>query len=260
MRGAGSTIASVIPVSTVMNGRDRHAGVHERLELAEALAAAVLHRADLGDRAGRGGAAGRLEVDDDEGDVVRARSSGRRGEASVRMSERRSASVPTLANSLFDRRTVVRARKLPSDGPSATGARPAATSPASTSSATPADAGVPPLQRGRRPRPSRTRTCSTSTSSRSSAGGAGPPATRSSGALARRAAARRPCVSAAGRRSRCRRSSARRRGRSSPPAKGTVTDGPISAARTWLCPLVSALRSLCSQRRVRGRDAVEHRR
>ena len=27
-----------------------------------------------------------------------------------------------------------------------------------------------------------------------------------------------------------------------------VTDGPTSAARTWLCPLVSALRSLCSQR------------
>ena len=27
-----------------------------------------------------------------------------------------------------------------------------------------------------------------------------------------------------------------------------VTDGPTRAARTWLCPLVSALRSLCSQR------------
>ena len=35
---------------------------------------------------------------------------------------------------------------------------------------------------------------------------------------------------------------------SSAPVKGIVTEGPTRAARTWLCPLLSALRSLCSQR------------
>jgi hypothetical protein len=33
---------------------------------------------------------------------------------------------------------------------------------------------------------------------------------------------------------------------SAPARNGIVTDGPISAARTWLWPLVSALRALCS--------------
>ena len=47
-------------------GRDRPAGVDQGLELAEHLAAADLHRADLGDRAVLRRAAGRLEVDDDE--------------------------------------------------------------------------------------------------------------------------------------------------------------------------------------------------
>ena len=48
---------------------DRHAGVHERLEHAGALAAPDLHRADLGDpRVGRR-AAGGLEVDDHELDL-----------------------------------------------------------------------------------------------------------------------------------------------------------------------------------------------
>ena len=67
--GAGSTMASVIPVRTVMNGRDRLARVHQRVEDAEALTAAVLHRADLGDRAVVGGGAGRLEVEHDERDL-----------------------------------------------------------------------------------------------------------------------------------------------------------------------------------------------
>ena len=50
------TIESVMPVSTLTNGRDRHPRVDQRLELAEHLAAADLHRADLGDarRPGRG--------------------------------------------------------------------------------------------------------------------------------------------------------------------------------------------------------------
>ena len=50
--------------------RHRHARVHERVQLAEALAAPVLHRPDLGDRARRGRAARRLEVDDHERDRV----------------------------------------------------------------------------------------------------------------------------------------------------------------------------------------------
>ena len=45
---------------------------------------------------------------------------------------------------------------------------------------------------------------------------------------------------------------------SSPSANGTVTDGPISAARTWLWPLVSALRSLCSHVVVDRRDVLHH--
>ena len=49
--------------------RDRHAGVDERLEAAEAFAAAQLHRADLGDRAVARRGAGGLEVDDDERDL-----------------------------------------------------------------------------------------------------------------------------------------------------------------------------------------------
>ena len=51
-------------------GRDGQARVDEGLEGAEALAAAQLHRADLGDRAVGRRAAGGLEVDHDEGDVV----------------------------------------------------------------------------------------------------------------------------------------------------------------------------------------------
>jgi hypothetical protein len=49
--------------------RDRDAGLHERLELAEHLAAAHLDRADLGDAGVDRCAAGGLEVDDDERDV-----------------------------------------------------------------------------------------------------------------------------------------------------------------------------------------------
>ena len=41
---------------------------------------------------------------------------------------------------------------------------------------------------------------------------------------------------------------------SSPSANGTVTDGPIIPARTWLWPLVSAFRSLCSHASSIGRD------
>ena len=54
-------------------GRDLAAGVDQGLELAEHLAAADLDRADLGDRAVLRGAAGRLEVDDDERDVGQRR-------------------------------------------------------------------------------------------------------------------------------------------------------------------------------------------
>ena len=50
-------------------GRDGHARVHQRLERAEALAAADLDRADLGDRALRGAGTRRLEVDDAERDL-----------------------------------------------------------------------------------------------------------------------------------------------------------------------------------------------
>ncbi len=46
--------------------RNRHTGVHERLERAEELAAAHLDRADLGDTAPIGRAARRLEIDDAE--------------------------------------------------------------------------------------------------------------------------------------------------------------------------------------------------
>src|SRR5207249_11062905 len=48
---------------------DGHAGVDEGLERAEALAAAELHRADLGDRARRGRGARGLEVEDAERDL-----------------------------------------------------------------------------------------------------------------------------------------------------------------------------------------------
>ena len=54
-------------------GRDLPARVDQGLELAEHLAAADLHRADLGDRAVLRRAAGGLEVDDDEGDVGQRR-------------------------------------------------------------------------------------------------------------------------------------------------------------------------------------------
>ena len=50
-------------------GRDLVPGVHERLELAEHLPAADPDGADLGDRAVLRGAAGGLQVDDDERDV-----------------------------------------------------------------------------------------------------------------------------------------------------------------------------------------------
>ena len=54
-------------------GRDLHARVHERLEGAQALAAAQLDRAHLGDRAGGGRPARRLQVDDAERDVAERR-------------------------------------------------------------------------------------------------------------------------------------------------------------------------------------------
>jgi hypothetical protein len=58
-------MAWVMPVRKVIDG-----GVHQRGERAEALAAAQLHRPDLGDPVVRRRAAGRLDVDDDEGDVA----------------------------------------------------------------------------------------------------------------------------------------------------------------------------------------------
>jgi hypothetical protein len=60
-------MASVIPVSTTISeGGDRHARVDQRLEGAQALAAADLDRSDLGDGAARRRPAGGLEVDDAE--------------------------------------------------------------------------------------------------------------------------------------------------------------------------------------------------
>jgi hypothetical protein len=49
--------------------RDRYAGVHQRLERADALAPAELESADLGDAALDRRAAGRLEIHDDERDL-----------------------------------------------------------------------------------------------------------------------------------------------------------------------------------------------
>ena len=58
-----------MPVSTAISGGMRAAGIDQRRELAEHLAAAHLDRADLGDRLGVGAAAGGLQVDHDEGDL-----------------------------------------------------------------------------------------------------------------------------------------------------------------------------------------------
>jgi hypothetical protein len=64
--------------------RDLGVRVDQRLELAEDLAAANLHRPDLGDhRATSGRAAGRLEVDDAEGEV--AQGSAQLVEAALRL-------------------------------------------------------------------------------------------------------------------------------------------------------------------------------
>ena len=51
MRGAAATIIEVMPVSTLMYGGIAQPRVDQGLELAEDLAAADLHRTDLGDRA-----------------------------------------------------------------------------------------------------------------------------------------------------------------------------------------------------------------
>ena len=64
---------AVMPVSTVICGRDGRARVHQGLEGAEALAAAQLHRADLGDAAVGRRAAGGLEVDHAERDLAQRR-------------------------------------------------------------------------------------------------------------------------------------------------------------------------------------------
>ena len=66
MRGAGSTIASVMPVSTVIIGGIGTPGFTNVSNRPEQLAAAHAQRADLGDRVGGRRTAGRLEVDDDE--------------------------------------------------------------------------------------------------------------------------------------------------------------------------------------------------
>ena len=66
----GRSMAAVMPVSAVISGGTGRAGVDQRLQRAEALAAAVGDGPDLGDRVGGGRAAGRLEVDDAERDGV----------------------------------------------------------------------------------------------------------------------------------------------------------------------------------------------
>jgi hypothetical protein len=75
MRGASKTIAVVMPVRDDLR-RDAAPGVDEGAELTEYLAAAHLHRADLGDGIRRAGAllgrpaAGGLQVHDDERDLA----------------------------------------------------------------------------------------------------------------------------------------------------------------------------------------------
>ena len=71
--GAVLTIRVVMPVSVWMKAGTGMPGVDEGLELAEHLAAAHLHGADLGDAVDPGRAAGRLEVHHDEGDVPQRR-------------------------------------------------------------------------------------------------------------------------------------------------------------------------------------------
>ena len=66
MRGAGRTMRSVMPVSTVMNGGIGVPGFTSVSKVPEPLPAAVLHRADLGDLVEPGRGPGRLEVEDDE--------------------------------------------------------------------------------------------------------------------------------------------------------------------------------------------------
>ena len=68
-RRAARPSPSVMPVSTWMNAGIGSPGLDQGLELAEHLAAAHLHRTELGDRARGRAAAGGLEVDDDEGQV-----------------------------------------------------------------------------------------------------------------------------------------------------------------------------------------------
>ena len=73
MRGAGSTIASVMPVSTVMNGGIATPGLTSVSKRPRQLTAAELDRADLGDLAVVGRRARRLEVEDDERDLRQRR-------------------------------------------------------------------------------------------------------------------------------------------------------------------------------------------
>ncbi len=70
MRGAPATRTSESPVSTVICGGMARPGFDERLERPEALATADLDGADLGDHVVVAVAAGGLEVDDAERDVV----------------------------------------------------------------------------------------------------------------------------------------------------------------------------------------------
>ena len=79
--GAGATIASVMPVSTVMNGGIGRAGVDQGGELAHLLAAADLDRADLGDPVAVRRTAGGLQVQHHERDV--AQGSAELGEAQL---------------------------------------------------------------------------------------------------------------------------------------------------------------------------------
>ncbi len=69
--GAVATMASLMPVEHRDEGGDGLAGVDERLELAQNLAAAHLDGADLGDPGARAvGGAGGLQVDHAERDVA----------------------------------------------------------------------------------------------------------------------------------------------------------------------------------------------
>ena len=99
-----------MPVSTVISGGMAAPGVDQGLERAEALAAAHLHRADLGDAAVARRAAGGLEVDHAERDVVQ-----RGAEVVEASAARRGSGIPLVDEQVFEGKD--RARRRPEGRP-----------------------------------------------------------------------------------------------------------------------------------------------